>query len=249
MRYALKFAYDGSAFEGYVRQPGMSTVEGEIIRAMERLRVIKSAANNNFQSASRTDRGVSAAGNVIVIDTNFEKKALVPALNSELDGVYFWALAEIEDGFNARHAEQRWYRYVLPLDQCPDLALLREGARSFLGEHDFREFSKKDTGVENTILTLDSIEIIEYENFVFVDFRARRFLWQMVRRMVTAMLVGEKKGAGIGPAPAENLILMDVIYDFNFEAAVEKAGDFSVRKSDAEIRAKVMGQIVDFTSV
>lgn len=249
MQYALKFAYDGQAFEGYARQPEMNTVEGEIIGAMESLGIIESAKANNFQSASRTDRGVGAAGNVIAIDTGFQKNALIPALNSRLEGAHFWAIVEADGKFNPRHAKERWYRYVLPRSQCPDVGALKMAAQYFIGERDFREFAKKDSGEENTLLAMKSIEILEEGDFVFIDFRAQRFLWQMVRRLVSAMLAGNNSGVEVGPAPAENLVLMAVIYDFDFEAVSEKPRYFSALKNEAEVRAVVMGQILKFTSV
>ena len=113
MRYALKFAYDGSEFEGYARQSDGKTIEDEILLAMKQLGIIEYASTSKFQSASRTDRGVHAAGNVIAINTGFDKEALIPALNSKLDNIEFWALAAVDDDFNARHAKERWYRYLL----------------------------------------------------------------------------------------------------------------------------------------
>jgi tRNA pseudouridine38-40 synthase len=179
MRYALKFAYDGAAFEGYARQPEMNTVEGEVVKVMEDLSIIENAKANNFQSASRTDRGVSAAGNVIAINTDFEKDALVPALNSRLADVQFWALTRVDDDFNARHAQQRWYRYLLLKGRCPSTEAFEAAAQTFVGEHDFRSISKKDTGDENTVLTIDSIEVSELREFLIIDIKAQRFLWQM----------------------------------------------------------------------
>jgi tRNA pseudouridine38-40 synthase len=240
MRYALKFAYDGAAFEGYARQPEMNTVEGEVVKAMINLGIIDNAKANNFCCASRTDRGVSAAGNVIAVNTDFDRVGLIPALNSRLDGIRFWALADVGEDFNPRHAKERWYRYVLLRSQCPTIEELREAADAFVGEHDFRAFSKKDSGEENTVLKIDSIDIVESEDFIYIDFRARRFLWQLVRRLVTAMVEGD--GEGVGPMPAENLVLMDVTYDFVFEG-IEKTGVFSKEQKRAKVRAEALDQI------
>jgi tRNA pseudouridine38-40 synthase len=247
MRYALKFAYDGAAFEGYARQPEMNTVEGEVIKALESFRIIDDVKVNNFQSASRTDRGVSAAGNVIAVNTDFDKLALIPALNSRLDGMRFWALAEVDEGFNPRYAKGRWYRYLLLRSQCPVVEELQNVAGAFIGEHDFGAFSKKDRGEENTVLKIDSIEIVESEDFIYIDFRAQRFLWQLVRRLVTAMLEGDTDGEGIGPMPAENLVLMDVTYDFVFNP-IEKIRIFSKEQKRATVRAEAMNQITSVIS-
>jgi tRNA pseudouridine38-40 synthase len=239
MRYALKFAYDGQEFEGYARQPDMRTVEGEVIKAMQSLGIIDDTRSSAFQSASRTDRGVSAAGNVIAIETGFDKDALITALNSKLEGAVFWAVAGVGDDFNARHAKVRWYRYVLPKSRCPDLDGLQTSSGRFVGEHDFREYSKKDTGDEDTVLTIDSVDINKTDDFLYIDFKAQRFLWQMVRR-----LVAEITGAWSGPAPAENLILMDVAYDFTFTTVAENGKSFSDSRTGALIRSEILGQII-----
>ncbi|KYK28607.1 MAG: hypothetical protein AYK23_00020 [Candidatus Proteinoplasmatales archaeon SG8-5] len=238
MKYALKFAYDGQAFEGYARQPGMRTVEGEVIETMQSLGIIEDPRSNAFQSASRTDRGVSAAGNVIAVVTGFDKDALIPALNSKLDGAVFWGIAQVEGGFNARHARERWYRYILHRTRMPDPNELQTAANQFVGEHDFCDYAKKDTGEENTVLTINSIDINGNADFIFIDIKAERFLWQMVRRLVSSMMDG-----GTGPAPAENLILMDVAYDFPFNEPTEKGTPFLKHHISARTRAEAMSQI------
>ena len=228
MRYALKFAYDGTRFEGYARQPGRITVEGEILMALKAKGIAK-----DIRSASRTDRGVSAAGNVIAVDTKFPAKGIVPALNSELEGIHFHGMAQVPDDFNPRHARLRHYRYFLHAESVPQLAELREAAKLFVGEHDFRLFCKKDTGRENTVLTIDSIEFSGEGEFIVCDIKAQRFLWELVRRVLSAilgvaegkipseavekMLAGEPamKG-GIKPLAPEFLVLVDVDYGINF---------------------------------
>lgn len=79
-RYALKVYYDGSNFFGSQRQPNQRTVEGELLSAFKKL----GAKIEKFQSAGRTDKGVSAFGNVFAVTTQFELKAR--ALNSFLPG-------------------------------------------------------------------------------------------------------------------------------------------------------------------
>ena len=255
MKYALKFAYEGTRFEGYARQPGKTTVEGEMLRALKALGIAET-----LQSASRTDRGVSAAGNVIAIDTDFQAKAIISALNSELEGIHFHSQAVVQEDFNPRHAEQRWYRYVLQRDGTPPIKELGKAAKFFLGEHDFRQFSKKDTGNENTVLTIDSIEFSEHGDFIFVDIKAQRFLWELVRRMLAAimdvanrklepelvkeMLIGNAwHPRGLKPLAPEFLVLMDISYGIEFENSNEKEDYFQEQSMDLRLRSEVIGLI------
>jgi tRNA pseudouridine38-40 synthase len=212
MRVALKFGYDGSRFFGYQRQPDARTVEGDIIDAMKKTRMILDTEQSNFQGSSRTDRGASAIGNVAAVDTDF---------------LYFWGIAEVEDEFNPRHAVQRWYRYHL--DKDLDLDMLKEASDLFLGEHDFRSFCKKSD--RTTVKIVDSVTLTESEDFIHFDIKAHSFLWNMVRRIVSAAVKfakGEVSGQDIesalggeerdlGLMPAHPLFLMDVSYDFEFD--------------------------------
>src|SRR5213594_1696121 len=92
-RIAMKIAYDGEAFHGQARQPGLRTVEGETIHALVRTGAIRDARSARFQSASRTDRGVSALGNVVAFDSQRTSTAAVRSFNAKSGGVWAWAAA------------------------------------------------------------------------------------------------------------------------------------------------------------
>jgi len=226
MRYAVKFAYDGAAFHGYQRQPRVRTVEGDILLALQKAGIIRNVEESNFQSSSRTDKGVSALGNVISFDSSFRKDGIVGAANAYLKDIWFWGIASVPDDFNPRFPVERWYRYHLPKD-C-NIQKIRKGAKLFLGEHDFKSFTKEK---ERTIKTINSIRVKKAEDFVLIDFKAQSFLWNMLRRIIFCLqkleagemeeedikdaLRGNKKDFGSAdPGP---LVLMDVAYGFDFE--------------------------------
>jgi len=226
-RIALKIAYDGTLFHGQARQPGVPTVEGEILTALARARIVRDARVARFQSASRTDRGVSALGNVVAFDTGLAAQAVGRAFNAKARGVWAWAAADVTEDFNARRALSRWYRYMVTLDHDP--GRLQEALRLFEGEHDFRNFTRDR---ERTIVRIDSATATRTDAAVVMDFRARSFRWNLVRRIVAACLQFEshtrtlfdleqalrpRTRADFGLAPAEPLVLVDVSYDIPFE--------------------------------
>jgi len=220
----MKIAYEGTAFHGEARQPGLRTVEGEVIQALARARVIRDGPSSRLQSASRTDRGVSALGNVVAFATSLAPEACVRSFNAKSRGVWAWAAALVSDDFNPRRARERWYRYLLPANH--DVTRLQSALRVFEGEHDFRNFTRDRT---RTISSITGVTVGRERDIVALDFRAPSFRWNLVRRIVAAALQAEMGRASnanleralgaaaridFGLAPPEPLVLMDVAYDF-----------------------------------
>ncbi len=227
MRYTLQFGYNGKGFSGYARQPDLRTVEGDIIQALKKTRIIMDLDGSRFQSASRTDKGVSARGNVIALDTDFRKEDILGALNVHVEDIWFYGLAEVDDGFNPRHARLRWYRYFI-YDKETDEEKIKVAAQIFEGEHDFSNFARVES--KDPVRTIEKIEITRQEDMLILDFRAQSFLWHMVRRIVKALVdaardvialdaikkaLDAQESVDLGIAPPEPLILMDVEYDFD----------------------------------
>jgi tRNA pseudouridine38-40 synthase len=239
MRYALKFGYDGKNYSGYARQPNLRTIEGEIFVAMLESRMMGDPGHFKINVASRTDKKVSALGNVISFSTDFRQEEIISALNAYLDDIWFYGIAKVSEEFNPRHAKNRWYRYhIFSHDHDPES--MKRTASLFVGMHNFSNFAKLEENDPN--LKVDSIEITKHENVIVLDFRAQRFLWHMVRRMVNAIIdvemgkishgdiekaLSADEKVDLGVSVPEPLILMDVEYDLDFEMASERLGGLS----------------------
>ena len=250
-KVALKLAYDGKKFFGFQRQPERTTVEGALIDALSNIGAIRSAEAGSLRSSSRTDRGVSAIGNIVSFRTAFSLRSLCSAVNSELCDAWAYAAVEVPDDFNPRWAKQRWYRYHLP-NQGQDVSVMRELSREFEGTHDFSHYSRKDH--RDPVRTIDSIDISCSERMVMMDFRAESFLWNMVRRIVWALdaaskglveprLVRPDAGHRLrqsGLAPPDGLVLMDVDcgVDFAVDAKAAKAISSRMQASLVETSMK-----------
>ena len=231
MRIALKFAYDGRTFYGYARQPKLKTVEGEIISSLIKHDIIEDTKESHFCSASRTDKGVSALCNVIAFNTNSSKKCILRKLQTDLTGVVVYGIKNVEENFYPRHAKLRVYGYRLKNTGFKADKILSTTA-SFIGTHNFTNFARVEE-YKDPVRTIDNIVITEENCFLIFDFYAQTFLWHQIRRIVSSI---EKVGTGalekerivealnnpnktvdFGLAPAEPLILKDIIYDFEFE--------------------------------
>jgi len=110
MRVALKFAYDGKDFSGYARQPGQRTVEQDLLDLLIDRGILVDAKMSYFRTASRTDRGVSALGNVCAFDTACSKEKIVSRLKEGTLDVFIYGVQSVEPGFYPRHAKRREYR-------------------------------------------------------------------------------------------------------------------------------------------
>jgi tRNA pseudouridine38-40 synthase len=224
MKIALKLAYLGDNYYGFQRQPDLVTVDSEVRKALSKIGVI----HGDFCYAGRTDRGVSALGQVIDfwIDEDKAKLARPRCVNGRLPrDIWTWAWAVAPIGFSARwNAQWREYRYLL-WHPGLEIAKMHAAAELLLGEHDFRNFSSAKV---DTVKTVQKLEI-SGENSIFVfDIRANGFLWNMVRKIVGALekvgsgqkemswfcdLLRPELNHGAPTAPADGLILMDVGYE------------------------------------
>jgi len=239
-RLALKIAHEGQGFHGSAQQPGLATAEGEILRALRRARILSDVKAARFQIASRTDRGVSALGNVIAFNTSLGSVAAVRALNAKLSRVWAWAVTEVVPDFDPRRARERWYRYELPPDH--DIERLQSALSLFTGEHDFRNFTRDRT---RTVLRIDDANAIRAGDLIALDFRAPGFRWNLVRRLVSAALRVESNTvtleqvaralegtarSDLGLARPEGLTLMDVSFDFEFQSVEDPTTRDRVRR-------------------
>ncbi len=259
MRLALKIAYDGTYYHGYARQPGIVTIEGEIARKLEEMGAIKSGKDSYLQVASRTDGGVSAAGNVIAFDTDMDSNSIVNALVHALKEIWVVGFAEVPCDFNPRYAMGKKYRYYLYNDGL-DVDAIKNAVGLFVGEHDFTNFARLDG--RNPVRRIRKARVLP-GRIMKMDFEGNSFLWNQVRRMAAA---AEKAGRGeisaedignalrvkcrksFGTAPPENLLLVSVAYqeslDFHPVRKSEKFVSGTLKK--LELRTTMASDIMTF---
>ncbi|MDR0522960.1 MAG: tRNA pseudouridine(38-40) synthase TruA [Candidatus Methanoplasma sp.] len=198
-RIAVKIAYLGAGYRGSQAQPGLRTVEGDIASDLCAIRR-EPGWDPRLRMASRTDGMVNALGNVAAFDAPIEDPfVLLKALNAVSKGVFYRGFAAVGEDFNPRHADMREYRYVMRRDGIdPDKA--RECASLFVGEHDFSGFCRADG--KSPVLAIDSIRVSSEGDLMITDFRARYYLWNMVRRLMAAIAAVGRGDASIGDVEA-----------------------------------------------
>ncbi len=227
--YLARLFYLGTEYYGSQLQPGLRTVQAELINAVSSWSG-ESHSSKTVQLAGRTDRGVHSIGQLVKINTGV--KLDLEALNKFLpDDMTLWAFCKIDDNVNLRHAVlMRHYRYFLEDDSDLDLDAMREASRVLTGTHDFSYLSKPDNG-RPSVTTMLNISILRANDTVILDIFGTSFLWNLVRKIVTLLrLVGIHKislaevyemlsqprlvRSGIRPAPPESLVLVEAVVPF-----------------------------------
>ncbi len=204
-RIKCTVSYDGTLFNGYQRQPGQRTVQGELELALEK--ICKNSIT--IHSSGRTDAGVHAYGQVFHFDSelNMEGTRYMRALNSILpEDIYVLDSQEVHPEFHSRyHGKIKEYRYKLSLNcynplnrhyvyyhrRLLNIDKMKEAMEYLLGTHDFTSFcgNLDEVNKERTIYKAELLDDNGELTFIFVG---NGFLRYMIRIMVgTLIQVGE----------------------------------------------------------
>lgn len=203
-RYRLIIAYDGTDYHGWQFQDEVPSVAGVLIDTFKRV----FNRSITLQGASRTDAGVHAHGQTALCTTDLEvmPATLMHAWNNLLpSSILLRDVMYADEKFNLYTdviQKTYWYHFFLerPLPMVArygtyyrfpvDFDKLYKALQVFVGTHDFRSFCTGDEMGDDTIRTIDSIDIEyiqEWEAYRIVV-KGPKFLRYMIRRIVGAAL-------------------------------------------------------------
>jgi tRNA pseudouridine38-40 synthase len=199
----LTLAYDGTPFHGWQVQPELTTIQGELERALEKFfnhRVI-------VTGSGRTDAGVHAHRQVASVQTirTMDVGAVLRGVNALLPPEI--RIHHVEDApldFDARRsARSKTYeyriwrdpvvspfrcRYVHPYRYPLDERRLDEGASAFCGTHDFTSFCAAATTIDDRVRTIHEAFWIRRDVEWIFRIRGSGFLQYMVRTISGTLL-------------------------------------------------------------
>jgi tRNA pseudouridine38-40 synthase len=136
--------------------------------------------------ASRTDRGVSAVGNALVVSSDLSGSALLRSLNGISTSIFFTRAVAVDASFRVRRARRRVYRYFEPMPPAhPDL--WADAAGLFRGEIDVRSLGRGLPIDRPAWRTVESVIVTESGSGPRIDVIAPSFVWGMVRKIVGAL--------------------------------------------------------------
>lgn len=202
-RYKLLIEYHGGPYQGWMKLPGIPTVQGALEEAAAKIE----GAAVEVVGAGRTDSGVHATGQVAHLDLALDRpEKIADALNFHLrpHPISVLKAEPAADDFHARFsAEARHYRYVI-VNRRADLALERglawrvpakldaaamhDAAQRLLGTHDFTTFRDTACQAASPLKTLDRLDVARLGDRIEFTLSARSFLHRQVRSMVGSLV-------------------------------------------------------------
>lgn len=212
----LIIEYDGKDFNGWQKQPSKLNIQGTIEQAIK----IITGEEVNLDASGRTDAGVHAFGQV----ANFKTNSNIPvekipiALNSNLKKSIRIILAEeVDEKFHSRLAcKKKTYRYVINnsefssaiyrnlethIPQKLNIEKMKEAAKYFEGEHDFKAFKASGTSSKSSVRTIYKAEVIQMpNNRIYIELTGNGFLYNMVR-----IIAGTLVDVGMGKTKSEDI--------------------------------------------
>ncbi len=203
----LVIEYDGTDYIGWQQQLEDRTVQGELIKALQNL----SQESPTIYGAGRTDSGVHALAQVANFNTgsSLSEDQIKNGLNYYLPlDIQVISAEEVDDKFHARFsAKSREYRYHIAQRMkaigrnyswfCKyklDLDKIKQASEYLVGQHVFSAFSKYSEEEKHYLSDVKYIEWHDEDYEIVMEICANRFLHNMVRIIVGAMVeVGRGK--------------------------------------------------------
>ena len=242
--YKIIISYDGTRFYGWEHQPNTDmTIQGKIETVLSRM----TDCTVEVLGAGRTDAGVHARAMVAnaKFETNLSEEEIRDYMNRYLpDDICIQDIRIASDRFHSRYnAVGKTYcyscycgktkpvfdrKYVLTLEEKPDISLMQKAACHLLGSHDFASFCSNPRMKKSTVRIVDKIDIVSDGDYIRMYFHGTGFLQHMVRILTGTLLevgFGKREADSIPElilaknrslagftAPAQGLCLMEVDY-------------------------------------
>lgn len=206
----LVMEYDGSRYHGFQWQDGPPSIQGEVEKALTKL----TGEKRRVMSASRTDAGVHAKGQVVSFRTGsaLSTHSFVGGLNYYLPAdIAVKAAYRVDENFNVRReAVSREYSYYIlnsptrsPIREGfaylvtgpLDIEAMNQACQALVGEHDFASFAGRNgAAVKSMVRRVFRAEVARDGELVIFNIAANSFLLHQVRNTVGALIrVGQGK--------------------------------------------------------
>ena len=224
-KIAIKFCYSGWEYGGLAFQSGptpLPTVENVMFDAMAKARLVDPEAGFEgceWDRCGRTDRGVSAGGQVVSLwirsalgvdqiegassPPSASPTTMTTTAKEEFDYVYTMnrilpptirviAWSPVASTFSARFScRYRHYKYLFAPDNL-SIPLMQDAASRLVGEHDFRNMCKIDPAKQITVFKrrVISAHLEQLDDGLYVfNLVGSAFLYHQVRNIMAVLFM------------------------------------------------------------
>ncbi|XP_009554046.1 pseudouridylate synthase 1 homolog isoform X1 [Cuculus canorus] len=214
-KIVLLMAYSGKGYHGMQRNVGSSqfkTIEDDLVSALVQSGCIpenhgEDMKKMSFQRCARTDKGVSAAGQIVSLKVRLIDDILEKINNHLPSHIRILGLKRVTGGFNSKNkCDARTYSYMLPtfafahkdhdvqeevyrLDR-ETLEKVNKLLACYKGTHNFHNFTSqkgpKDPSAKRYIMEMYCGEPFVRENveFAVIIVKGQSFMMHQIRKMI-----------------------------------------------------------------
>lgn len=211
MKYIkLLIEFDGANYQGWQTQRSGLTIQDCMSRTISGI----TGESIKLTSASRTDAGVHALGQVAVFrtDSGLTADTMKRALNARLPkDIRILGAEALDHEFHPRYQAVKksyfyliektqkqsvfFHRYTWRVPVSLDIDSMNKASELLLGEHDFSAFRGTGCGAKTTVRTIHSLTLSRHDyidfmtarvqgDFIKIRIEANAFLRHMVRNIV-----------------------------------------------------------------
>lgn len=214
-KFAVLLGYSGADYFGMQRNPQTLTVEEDFLKSLLAINYISTEAFTQvqqiqFQRAARTDKGVSACGQVVSI--KLPEEVCVSKINDNLpETIRVFDIKRVTKGFNSKtHCDARTYSYTIPtICFCAafdstvaisewqafriDVGLqstITTVLQQYVGTKNYHNFTSKkkpeDPSAKRYIISFINEEptVIDDIEFITLKVKGQSFMMHQIRKMV-----------------------------------------------------------------
>ncbi|KAG5862948.1 hypothetical protein JTB14_033690 [Gonioctena quinquepunctata] len=214
-KFCLLMGYSGNDYYGMQRNPNTKTIEEDLFKALLKTELINEECYNQvqnmqFQRAARTDKGVSAARQIVSM--KLAETIDVAKINAELPEVIrVFAYKRVTKGFNSKsQCDSRTYIYLIPTvafaphdkevsqkDYCLDdetHTRINELLKNFLGTKNYHNYTCKKKPNDPSANRYMKSFVCEKPfmkdgvEFAILKVQGQSFMMHQIRKMVGGLL-------------------------------------------------------------
>ncbi|EDO48717.1 predicted protein, partial [Nematostella vectensis] len=222
---ALLISYCGVGYAGMQINPGVRTIEEQLINALHQAEVITDDAKEclgkmSFQRCARTDKGVSAARQVVSLKIS-ALSSLLPKINSFLPPeIRIFGMIKTTKAFDCKqNCSARTYEYLTPtfafakdyVSRTEKIEEINKALSNYKGTKNYHNFTSgkkfEDPSANRYIISFKCGKPFERNGreFVVLTVKGQSFVLHQIRKMIGLVIAVVR-----GVAPSSTFDLIDI---------------------------------------